>query len=306
MAFRKGGGTSLGVRITPGGHATTIASSWRVRGVPRAWSGADVVAALNGADCSETEITSEAYGKRPWLVRTKVKDDDGALALIIEAGTHRLQLERVQRRHRADQANDTAWRPPKGKGKGKSKAQEGAPFRTAVCIDDDEEALAVMEVDSGDGAPSGRDGSPADPVNTNSEAQAAGAGKDAPQGAKRPLSPGARGRATKDTWTEEDCGGEGHCFYNCVSAGFIIKTKCTNRVQKTLLDPPKLPQKNQPNLVDFSDEFWEPICSVKASRRQEQEHKPGPNNAPGRPNCRRKINQIKMIFRTSFGNRFEA
>ena len=84
-----------------------------------------------------------------------------------------------------------------------------------------------MEVDSGDGAPSGRDGSSADSGNTNSEAQATGAGKDAPQGAKRPLSPGARGRATKDTWTEEDCGGEGHSFYNCISAGFIIKTTGT-------------------------------------------------------------------------------
>ena len=84
-----------------------------------------------------------------------------------------------------------------------------------------------MEVDSGDGAPSGRDGSSAVSGNTNSEAQATGAGKDAPQGAKRPLSPGARGRATKDTWTEEDCGGEGHSFYNCVSAGSIIKTTGT-------------------------------------------------------------------------------
>ena len=37
--------------------------------------------------------------------------------------------------------------------------------------------------------------------------------------------------------------------------------KCTNRVQRTLLDPPRLPKKNQPNLVDFSAEFWAPICA---------------------------------------------
>ena len=221
LAFRKGGGTSLGVRITQGSATTSITSSWRVRGVPRAWSGADVVEALvNGADCSETEITSEAYGKRPWLVRTKIKDDDGSLALIIEAGTHRLQLERLQRRHRDTQFTDTARRPPNGNGKGK--AREGAPFGAPVCIDDDDEALPNMEVDTGNGAPASGEGATTAPANT--EAPAAKERKKSAQGTKRPLSPGARERATKDTWAEEDCGGGGHCFYNCVSAGFIMRT----------------------------------------------------------------------------------
>ena len=44
-------------------------------------------------------VAAEAYGRKPWLVRKKIRKDDGALALTIEAGDHRLQLERVQRRH---------------------------------------------------------------------------------------------------------------------------------------------------------------------------------------------------------------
>ena len=39
---------------------------------------------------------------------------------------------------------------------------------------------------------------------------------------------GKRGRGGKDSWEKKECGGHGHCFFNCMAAGFILKTSsCT-------------------------------------------------------------------------------
>ena len=67
-------------------------------------------------------------------------------------------------------------------------------------------------------------------------------------------------------------------------AGLVRKTSWTHQ---------NCHPKIQPSLVDFFREFCVLISGWKASRRQQQEHKPGSEEMLWTsPNCHRKINQI--------------
>ena len=69
VAYRKGGGNSLGLRGTGVGPAQT--GSWFLQGVPRNWTANDVESVLSNAGCSETSVLRPPRRKCPWLVRTK-------------------------------------------------------------------------------------------------------------------------------------------------------------------------------------------------------------------------------------------
>ena len=59
LAFRKGGGASLGFKL-PAGQARKGASAWRVRNVPRWWSRDDLIEVIEGAGFSELPRALEA------------------------------------------------------------------------------------------------------------------------------------------------------------------------------------------------------------------------------------------------------
>ena len=212
LAFRKGQGAAIGSRV-PIGQKAEIACTWRVRGVPKQWSQEDLQQVLTGADFREVKILAEAQRGRPFLVRAT--DDTGSLALAVAAGDTNLQVERVLHRARGDGGADREWKPPTAKGKGKNKGQTqesglaslgvaSLSHGTAENMELDDEHSKVQALAN----PSG--------TTAASEAKAS---------LKRGRNPGEEdGRAYKDSWEEVECGGEGHCFYNCISTGFILRT----------------------------------------------------------------------------------
>ena len=125
LAFRKGQGASIGIRAKRG-EAVKAASNWRVRGVPRAWSEQDLLDALQGADFQEVQVVSEAHGSRPWLVRATLAADTGKLALIVEAGSKLLRVERVVGQARTSRFEERPWTP--------AKARQGGRQREACSI----------------------------------------------------------------------------------------------------------------------------------------------------------------------------
>ena len=64
LAYRRGGGKALGVRLP-----VPLGITWRLRGVPLAWEEAELEQALRGVGIQGTiKVVDRALGK-PWLVR---------------------------------------------------------------------------------------------------------------------------------------------------------------------------------------------------------------------------------------------
>ena len=94
LAFRKGGGASLGYRV-PVGQTIAAKATWRVRGVPIKWNSEDLCEAINGAGFTETTVISPGGRQKPWLITAHQAADEGQLAILVEAGSVQLQLERL-------------------------------------------------------------------------------------------------------------------------------------------------------------------------------------------------------------------
>ncbi|CAE7662478.1 infB [Symbiodinium sp. CCMP2592] len=219
LAFRKGQGAALGVRAQKG-ETLQVASNWRVRGVPKSWSEQDVVDALTGASFQEVTVISEASGSRPWLVRGVLGGDTGELALLVETGSKELRVERVVGRQQEGRYSEKLWQPPKANRKAPAAA---AP--SGLPTTHDQAAVSEdMEVDSAANAETG----------PSTDAQSGQQSKpEAGQGSTAGVTPAKRqrapdsGRLGRNAWDEKECGAAGHCFYNCVTAGFVLKTSKT-------------------------------------------------------------------------------
>lgn len=222
LAYRKGQGVCLGIRAQRG-EALQVAATWRVRGVPKSWSEDDVVEAMTGAGFHTVSVISEASSSRPWLMRGTLEKDTGELALLIEAGLKTLRAERVVGRQRSEAFRERPWKPEratKGKAAGKGKPNVvSAGFPLLMEITDD-----------------GEDASEAKDENQSAPDAMAVEGSQA-KSTKRPRE-GDQSRAGKESWEEKECGGQGHCFYNCVTAGFVLKTSPASfeEIQKTLAE----------------------------------------------------------------------
>ena len=213
LALRKGQGACLGVRAQKG-EAIKSTSTWRVRGVPRSWSDTDVIDALQGASFTEVKILGEAQGSRPWLVRGELPDDTGDLAMLVEAGDKVLRIERVLGRQKAESFREKRWQPPRA-------SKSAPPVRPAtvdnMVIDDDDDDEEEQAVEAG-------------PVSAGAPAQAPASGEaDTGDGAGSHAKPTPQPKRQRvGAWDELECGASGHCFYNCVTAGFVMKTTRTS------------------------------------------------------------------------------
>ena len=125
--------------------------------------------------------------------------------LLVEVGLSSLHLERAQPVRKMDQLVETVVRPVKQIRKLNSPA-------TAAPV---EKPAATETVAQG-----------------NSSAQR-----------ERSRSP-ARGKPEEEAWyTLRECGGEGHCFYNCVAAGYALQfegkdwTTVQPQVSSSILEP---------------------------------------------------------------------
>ncbi|CAE7261621.1 pol [Symbiodinium necroappetens] len=228
LALRKGQGSCLGIRARKG-EAVKAVSTWRVRGVPRSWSDADIVDALQGAAFLNVTVLGEAQGSRPWLVRAELADDRGELAMLVEAGDKTLRIERVVGRQKAETFREKQWQPPRkgqGKAQGKGRTDTGSPEPVdnaeAMAVDGDEqEEPGQADATSVGRGPSATEAEVKQPASTADEA-ATGEGND-----RGPKPSPAPKRQRVAQWEEIECGAAGHCFYNCVTAGFVLKTTRT-------------------------------------------------------------------------------
>ena len=216
LAFRKGQGAALGVRCAKG-EAVELPAAWRVRGVPKSWCAEDVLSALEGADFADASVIAPAEGPKPWLVRATLAGDTGALALVVEAGERQLNLERVVRRVRDSQVQERAWQPSRGKGQAKGKAA-GTDAEHGGQEAAKETATSPMEVEAlaAGGQQAATESAP-DVAGTPAVVSGKRAREDQREQGRPP-------KASPPPWKEVECGGGGHCFYNSVTAGFILKT----------------------------------------------------------------------------------
>ena len=118
LAFRKGGGANLGLRLAAGEHPERT-STWKVRHVPNSWAMEDLQQALLGANFNDVKILSRGAAQRPWLVQTHTKKDAGEAALAIKVGQVYLHLERSQPKRRLEVKSE-AWLRPRAQGPLKS------------------------------------------------------------------------------------------------------------------------------------------------------------------------------------------
>ena len=127
MAFRKGGGASLGVPYKDG-VVPPKPYVWRVNGVPKTWTDEDLTQCLKGADWKDVEILHPPRGRMPWLIRAQHAEADVAGPSGVYAGERLILLSRPGGRAPANAATLPA--PKKGKGKGRLDRSTSASNRT--------------------------------------------------------------------------------------------------------------------------------------------------------------------------------
>ena len=215
LAFRKGPGAALGVRAKKG-ETLQVTSSWKVRGVPKSWNEQDVVDALMGASFQDVTVIGEASGSRPWLLRGLLGGDTGELALLVATGSKELRVERaVGRTERSFGSRPRltarlrllhlARRHPR-------QPRPLFPWTWTWMLSPTRRPTGFPEA-----AQNGQESKPAD---------GKGGSTTRVTPAKRQRAPDS-GRLGKNAWDEKECGAAGHCFYNCVTAGFVLKTSKT-------------------------------------------------------------------------------
>eukprot|EP00439_Symbiodinium_sp_Y106_P018821 s3194_g2.t1 len=101
IAFRRGGGASLGIRIDPNKAGDRV-QTWRARKVPRDWTEDDLRGAFEAASFSDFEVVAPGRGALPWLLRAKLKGDEGLPALVIETSHHCIDVERAVAKRRLE------------------------------------------------------------------------------------------------------------------------------------------------------------------------------------------------------------
>ena len=202
LAFRRGGGSSLGIRLAAD-ETPTRAATWRCRGVPFAWSADDVESCLSGAGLSGIEVLDRGRGRIPWLVRCSMDKDDGRTSFVVQVGTITLDLERAQPRRKLMEVSEQALQVDK-------KPVRGASTAARPSTPTDAEMPPAAEVASGGDTKAGSGGG------SHNEAKA-----EAKPGKERPRS---RSRERPRPWYDlVECGAGGACFYNSVGLAFALQ-----------------------------------------------------------------------------------
>ena len=182
LAFRRGGGSSLGIRLAAD-ETPTRAATWRCRGVPFAWSADDVESCLSGAGLSGIEVLDRGRGRIPWLVRCSMDKDDGRTSFVVQVGTVTLDLERAQPRRKLMEISEQALQVDK-------KPVRGASTAARPSTPTDAEMPPAAEVASGGDTKAGSGGG------SHNEAKA-----EAKPGKERPRTVPGKDLAPGMTWS---------------------------------------------------------------------------------------------------------
>lgn len=92
LAYRRGGGANLGIRLQEGDPTSTLprpAVVWRLCGVPRGWTNAALEDYLKGAGWQQVEVLAPPQRRRGygWLVKGVPPEDVAREALLTPDGT---------------------------------------------------------------------------------------------------------------------------------------------------------------------------------------------------------------------------
>ena len=202
IAFRRGGGASLGIRIDPNKAGDRV-QTWRARKVPRDWTEDDLRGAFEAASFSDFEVVAPGRGALPWLLRAKLKGDEGLPALVIETSHHCIDVERAVAKRRLE--NVKAERLP-------TTSRREVATKPAPTPDNRGTAPMEMEGNSGKGKATGKTAPATTEGGQQGTAQQVG-------GRPRSRSPA---RVQPDWFDIHDCGGAGSCLFNAVGVHYAV------------------------------------------------------------------------------------
>ena len=195
LAFRKGGGAFLGLRLKENRHKPQL-HAWTLHGAPKHWSGQEVLKCLFEAGCTEVAIIRPPARQRSWLVKAIVPDENAIGVLGIQAGDNVLYLNRVQYKIKRSEEVLQVIRPQI---RSKPGTKEVAPNRDAKSVRNNDKPQKEQ------------------PTHQQNEATDSRTRSRSPTGKGRPEANPAIAdlHAKFDIF---DCGGEGNCGYNCLAA----------------------------------------------------------------------------------------
>ena len=197
LAFRRGGGAALGIRIDPSKAGDRV-QTWRARKVPREWTEEDLRGAFEAASFSDFEVVAPGRGSLPWLVRGKLKGDEGLPALVIQTDHHCIDVERAVAKRRLENVKAERLLV---------EAKRMAPTRPAPGPSKPTVAPDTAVGNTGKGKATGK---AAHEAAGNAEQEA---------GRQRSRSPT---RVQPEWYDVHECGGAGSCLFNAVGAHYAV------------------------------------------------------------------------------------
>ena len=250
MAWRKGGGASLGIRVSHDAKDEGLTNCWKVRGVPREWTDTDLASALIGAGWTEISIkTIPQFRKQPWFIRARGPGKLGEEVAAVQVGNDLLTLEKAQAHTR--KAPTLAFLKPKAR---PSQTTFGERRGTSAQVRDSDTPMNNTETP--ENSEKSRERSPRRAAN----ASASVATDVVPQW------------PDPDSFEELDCGGLGQCGFNAIAAGFAINEGMiwTEAKKKMVTRGKTLRQQAHQYITEHEDDFKHAWC-VDPSWTQETE-----------------------------------
>ena len=212
FAYRKGGGSSIGLR-----HLNKPQPrAWRLSGAPKGWTEADIISCLTDIGCTEVSILGLPRQRLPWLVRAigpdgnigviPITTEDAASTMLLSqvaSGSARTtsEVERLGRGTRkADKPSPVEKEAPSTPNArdSRSKSPHGEPAATQH---DDPTQDAEMQEGDGNGSARARERS------------------------RTPKKPKDSPDALSQAVTLHECGGDGRCGYQAIAAGMSFRAK---------------------------------------------------------------------------------
>ena len=208
LAFRRGGGAALGVRLL-GTDSPARVCAWRARHIPRSWTPDEVVAALQDVGFTEYNLLSPGHGQLPWLFRAKLTDDTGQSALAIQFGKVTDDIERAAAKRRMVDVEAVRVRPTR-----------------------EQKASSPPSLSAAPSVPTTATGPATTPAPMAVDGQIPQRGR--PHSSEKSARDRSRSNRSKaEPWFEViDCGGAGNCYFNCVGASYAV-SKDAQRLANT-------------------------------------------------------------------------
>ena len=198
LAFRRGGGAALGVRLL-GTDSPARVCAWRARHVPRSWTPDEVAAALQDVGFTEYNLLSPGQGQLPWLFKAKLTDDTGQSALAIQFGKVTVDIERAAAKRRMVDVEAVRVRPTR-----------------------EQKASSPPSLSAAPSVPTTATGPATTPAPLAVDGQIPQRGR--PHSSEKSARDRSRSNRSKaEPWFEViDCGGAGNCYFNCVGASYAV------------------------------------------------------------------------------------